>query len=163
MLTYDEIRETQRKEKSNSALSQISSDFYEQANKLVVETQNLASAESNISTVRKYNNLKRILGVILRKREEKIVFIAIHGVKPENLLEKEQRFYDDIVRSLSKFRNSVEQKDKVFKRLRIVKKVERYKGIDDNVYGPFDEGEEIKITKAEAEWLVKAEMAEMII
>jgi len=162
MLSYGEIREIERRERSNSALSEIPEDFYDTICKTLETAKNEAAKEPNITNVRKYDNLKRIVEIIRRKREEKIVFMAIHGVEPEHIIDVERTLYKQSLSAIEEFRTRVSGGNKVLKRLRIVKKVERYTGLDNKTYGPFEEGDDISISEAEASWLVKANMAEMI-
>jgi len=44
----------------------------------------------------------------------------------------------------------------------ITEYVEAYRGLDGNIYGPYKEGEKVKLPKEEGEWLVMAGMAKRI-
>jgi hypothetical protein len=46
------------------------------------------------------------------------------------------------------------------RKVRILKDIEPYTGLDKNVYGPFRIGEERSLPMPEAEWLLKSRLAE---
>jgi hypothetical protein len=48
------------------------------------------------------------------------------------------------------------------RRIKILKEVSQYRGLDNALYGPFRQGEEQNLPRAEAEWLLKAGMAEIV-
>lgn len=48
------------------------------------------------------------------------------------------------------------------RRIRLLQDVTPYKGLDNAVYGPFRKGDECTLPPPEAEWLLKARMAELL-
>ncbi len=55
-----------------------------------------------------------------------------------------------------------EREDERFMQVLITEYVEAYRGLDGNIYGPYKEGEKVKLPKEEGEWLVMAGMAKKV-
>ena len=76
----------------------------------------------------------------------------------ENISTTVQKYRDNVFEVLSKEGHDAPR----IKKIKIVKDVEQYKGLDNNVYGPFKTGEEALLPMQEVEWLLKSHLAELL-
>lgn len=159
-ITYDEIRRIQTKEKG-PLLAQIPENFYDLVGAL---TEKYRKETPN---GREYENLIRIVGEIFSRRAEKITTAALNSLKgvepPPEMLPRERALYDRIVRELRESENSFKQ---VLagtlpkpKKLRILKDISAFVGLDGKNYGPFKTGEEVDIPDEESTALISMGVA----
>lgn len=169
MLTYSHLREIQKKEMESLELVKIEKDFYVQLRQFI-ETKKVSALKiPSFMEMRELENIRKVAKSIVAKRKEKLLtFSAISLCEIEGLAEEEQIFLSKMKKIAKEefagidtiFEDSVEEIDKT--KLKIVKAIDAYKGSDNNIYGPFKEGEEIFLPEEEAEWLLKSKMAEHI-
>jgi DNA replication initiation complex subunit (GINS family) len=168
MLTYSTLREIQKKEFDSAAPVPLEKDFYRQLAELIAKKKKEALESGSLLSIREYENIKRIALLIYTKREEKLVLMALRGEKDTNgLSENEAALLNTITEIINNSRSKFKEifADDTFsevRRIRILSDVEQYVGLDKNVYGPFKAGEELTLKKEEAEWLLKAKMAELV-
>jgi len=169
LLNYTKLREIQRKEMESAAIVPLESDFYERIEELLSTKKKQAMKSQSILEIREYENMKKIVMSIQTKREEKIVLMALRGEREgKGLTSKEKKLLDELAEKIHKFREDTimdeDEKKEVVKNktVRIIKHIEQYKGLDNNLYGPFKEGEEVHLPLDEAEWLLKSKMAEIL-
>lgn len=166
-MNYSELRNIQKKERESAALVQLSEDFYGELSNFLDSKRKDAMESRSLLKMREYENLKRIISSIKTKREEKIVLMAVRGEKSTaGLTAEEESLLGELSRVLDKSRKGFlteekedSQKEKVIK---ILSDVERYKGADNQQYGPFREGEEVTLPEKEIEWLLKSNLAEVV-
>ncbi|MBU0586752.1 hypothetical protein KJ780_04520 [Candidatus Micrarchaeota archaeon] len=167
MLTYSRLREIQMKEAESLEPVKLDKDFYTQL-KTFLDAKKLSALKAqSFMEMREYENAKKIAKLLLAKRKEKLLMLSIlSDDEPEGLTDEEHIFLKQI-RSLSDssfgqiysiFEDNKEEKK--MEKLKIVKPIEPYKGFDNNIYGPYKEGQEILVPSEEAEWLLKSKMAE---
>ncbi|MBN2478273.1 DNA replication complex GINS family protein [Candidatus Micrarchaeota archaeon] len=172
MLSYSTLREIQKKELESGALVELDEDFYSQVSELLQNKKEEALASSSMLSLREYENIKKIVLSIQGRREEKILLMALRSEKSHlGLTLEEQEMLLSIRNLLSDYRNKVDaiwvspenEKEKKMKKVKMTRDVDEYKGNDDNLFGPFSKDEEYMLPKEEADWLVKAKMAEAVI
>ena len=170
-ISYSVLREIQKKEMDSTKIVALSSDFYVKASEFLEKKKNDAFSSGSTLSIREYENIKKIIHSIKERREEKIVLMAIRGEGTQKgLTPEEDELLAELSDSVGKFRKRVtdmfseEEKpvSKNVRKVKLLKDVDPYKGLDNNVYGPFRNGEEIELPPAEAEWLLKAKLAENI-
>ncbi|NYZ77453.1 DNA replication complex GINS family protein [Candidatus Micrarchaeota archaeon] len=174
-LNYSILREIQKKETDSTRLSSLEEDFYDAASDFLRQKREEAFSNGSMPAIREYENIKKIISTIKERREEKIVLMAIRGEgTPGGLTPDEVELLKELSDSVKRFRGkmselfSSEENGKAFaprkksRRVKLLKDVEPYKGLDNGVYGPFKSGEEVELPPEEAEWLLKAKMAETI-
>ncbi|MEW6528356.1 MAG: hypothetical protein AB1391_00560 [Candidatus Micrarchaeota archaeon] len=170
MLTYSELREIQKKEIESFELVKVEKDFYSQLKLFIESKKACALKNQSFDEMREFENAKKIVRSIITKRREKIsMLFTLQNQEIEGLANEERLFLAQIRKIASE---SFEQFDSLFlepkneilrrTRIKIVKTLEAYKGFDNNIYGPYKEGEEIFLPEEEAEWLLKNKMAEHI-
>ncbi len=197
---YTQLRDIQKREMESSAIVNLPDEFYAAIATILTQKRQAAFESKSLSSIKEYENLRKILLAIQSKREEKIVLMALRGENGVGgLTREEQSMFMDIATIVSKsriqIRSSWDGADAsktvsasgisgasgvsaasgvsdasdaetdisfVSIRVRIVKEVAQYKGLDNLVYGPFKGGEECALPKPEAEWLVKAGLAEAL-
>ncbi len=170
MLNYTELRDIQRKEMESSAIVNLPDDFYRSVSELLSKKNGEAVASKSLLSIKEFENIKRIVIAIQAKREEKIVLMAVRGEREGAGLTAEEK---DMLKELSSIiRKSRETVKNVWgsediapansRKIKILKDVSQYRGLDNSLYGPFRQGEEQSLPRAEAEWLLKAGMAEIV-
>jgi hypothetical protein len=170
MLNYSELRDIQKKEMESSAVVSLPDDFYRTVCDLLEKRNSEALSSKSLLAIKEYENIKKIVRSIQAKREEKIVLMAVRGEREGAGLTAEER---ELLKELSSIiKKSRESLIKVWesedapqassKRIKILKDVSQYRGLDNSLYGPYKPGEEQMLPKAEAEWLLKAGMAEVV-
>ncbi len=170
MLNYSELREIQKKEMESSAVVSLPEDFYSTVSELISKRGGEALVSKSLLAIKEVENIRKIVRSIQAKREEKIVLMAVRGEREgAGLTAEERELLKELSSIIKKSRESVksvweseDSSEHNSRRIKILKDVSQYRGLDNSLYGPFKEGEEQSLPKAEAEWLLKAGMAEII-
>ena len=170
-LSYSALREIQKKEMESAAIIKLENDFYSQIAELLAKKKEEAMVSQSIMAIREYENIRKTVISIQAKREEKIALMALRGENDGDGLTPEeksflQRFYGEINEMRNTVKglwNSAETRNpSLIRKVKITRDVERYVGLDKNIYGPFKQGEQHMLPKEEADWLLNAKMAETI-
>ncbi len=170
MLTYSRLREIQKKESESLEPVKLETDFYAQLKQFIETKKSSALKSQSFAEMRELENVKKVAKSIIAKRKEKLLMLStISGQDIEGLAAEERSFLSEVrkiaVDSFGSMDSVFEEpkEEKMSKtKLKIVRTIEAYKGFDNNIYGPFREGEEILLPSEEAEWLLKSKMAEHI-
>jgi DNA replication initiation complex subunit (GINS family) len=170
MLSYSDLRDIQRREMESSAIVVLPDAFYQEVSSLLAKKSADAMESKSLLSIKEYENIKKIILSIQAKREEKIVLMAVRGEKEGSGLTAEEReMLKELSSIIKKSRETVksvwsseEPAPSNSRRIKIIRDVSQYRGLDNSVYGPFKMGEEQYLPRAEAEWLLKAGMAEML-
>jgi DNA replication initiation complex subunit (GINS family) len=176
MLNYSRLREMQRSEIASSELCPVEEAFYAQLKGFLEEKRGEALETQNLLVIKEYENLRKIAKAIVNKRNEKLVLLALRGKKETTgMTAEEAEFLGHLSKAIEEndaqlafiFEEngnggSIAGKKDNIKRIRLLKNISPYKGLDENVYGPFDEGEVAELPAAEAQWLLKEKMAELL-
>jgi len=176
-LSYNFLRKLQQTERGSMALTVLSSEFYGGVCTFLTTQQDNLKEEQSLMKVKEIENTKKVLEDILRSRQRKILLRALQstskdteGMAPEEVkLYREMRkvigehtlIIDNIIagKKISSISKSIED----FKKVKILKNVPAYKGIDGTLYGPYAPHEEKELPVKEAEFLIKTEVAEVAI
>lgn len=170
MLSYSELRDIQRKEMESSAIVNLPEDFYRTVSELIAKKSGEAASSKSLLAIKECENIKKIVLAIQTKREEKIVLMAVRGEREGvGLTAEERELLKELSSIIKKSREAVksvwDSEDALpanSRRIKILKEVSQYRGLDNSLYGPFRMGEEQSLPRAEAEWLLKAGMAEIV-
>ncbi len=165
MLNYSDLRDIQRREMESSEIVNLPEDFYVIISEMLVRKKDEAITKKSLISIKEYENIRKIVEAIANKREEKIVLMSVRGESEGSGLTKEEReLLKELTSIIKKSRDSIKTvwDNDDAQRVRIIKDVEKYRGIDDTVYGPFREGEIESLPASEAQWLLKSGMAEMV-
>lgn len=170
MLNYSELREIQKKEMESSATVILPEDFYRSVSELLSKRGAEAVSSKSLLAIKEYENIKKIVISIQAKREEKIVLMAVRGEREgAGLTAEERELLKDLSATIRKSRETVknvwdseEAAPAGSRKIKLLKDVSQYRGLDNSLYGPYRQGEEQSLPKAEAEWLLKAGMAEVL-
>src|SRR5512143_2335739 len=170
MTNYSDLRDIQRREMESSAIVVLPDDFYKAVSALLSKKSGEAMESKSLLVMKEYENIKKIVMSIQAKREEKIVLMAVRGEREGSGLTAEEReMLKELSSIIKKARenvknvwNSEDAEPDDSRRIKIVKDVSQYRGLDNSVYGPFKEGTEQLLPRAEAEWLLKAGMAQVL-
>jgi len=168
MLNYSELRDIQKKEMESSAIVSLPADFYQSVSQLLSNKATEVHSSKSLLAIKEYENIKKIIISIQAKREEKIVLMAVRGDgEGVGLTAEEKEMLKGLTSIIRKSRDTVknvweseEPLSDDSRRIKMVKDVAQYRGLDNSVYGPFKRGEEQMLPQPEAEWLLKAGLAE---
>ena len=162
MLSYSTLREIQKKELEGGPLVELKDDFFAKAIEYL-KSKKQETTSGNILSIKEYENAKRVLSIILSKREEKIMLMALRSEKSQiGLVQKEQELFLRLQNIISEHRKSSlidEGRELQLQNVVIEKEVGKYIGSDKQSYGPFKKGEERLLPKSEVDWLLKEKMA----
>jgi len=170
MLNYSSLREFQRREMESSGLVEVPEGFYTEVADLLKQRKKEAMKSQSLLIIKEYENIKRIVQSLQAKREEKIVLMALRGEgSSAGLAFEEREMLKGLSQIIKKSRSVVKSVwdsessgQELSRRVRILKDISAYKGLDDNTYGPFKQSEEVSLPETEAEWLLKSKMAEIL-
>lgn len=168
-ITYMLLRDIQQRESSSPKLSQVEPDFYQKLKIFIDEKKCNAFSSNSMMKIREYENIQKIVAAIKEKREEKILLMALRGEKINGYITHEEKIlFDKIQLTLMEFRKMINENEEkkceaTELKVKIIKDIEAYKGLDGNTYGPYKQDEIVSLPKAEVEWLMKAKMAEMVV
>ncbi len=170
VLSYSSLREIQKKELESSSITTLEESFYTQVHELLEKKKDEALRNQNILSIKEFENIKRIALIIQTKREEKIALMAVRGVQETAGLASQEK---EMLKNLFAIIQS--NRDYIYKiwdqsaagardtKIRIIRDIEQYKGLDSKTYGPFKTGEEHELPRQEVDWLIKSRIAEIII
>ena len=157
---------------ASSELCTVEEGFCMELKEFLEKKREEAVGSSNLLVLREYENLRKIAKAIVGKRTEKVVLLALRGKKEASGLTREEAHF------LSKISGAIEENDAEMavlfeeggengkknniKRVKFIKDIDPYKGLDEKVYGPFRTGEIAQLPLDEAQWLLKEKMAELL-
>lgn len=182
-LNYSQLREIQRKETESSAPVPLQEGFYQSVADLLLQKKKEALDTGSLQIIREYDNIRKILLFIQAKREEKIVFMVLRGEgNCSSLTSEEIGLFSELKTIVSRSRETIRSSlesigslpgkptaglDNALNidsasliKIKVLKEIGQYKGNSDVVYGPYSEGQELELPRLEAEWLVRAGLAE---
>ena len=172
VVDYSGLRDIQKREMESSAIVQLPEDFYQKVSELLSLKKEKALSSQSILAIKEYENIKKIVRSIAAKREEKIVLMAVRGEGgPEGLTAEEKEMFKGLSSIIFEAREKVTNVwsseesgsgSSSERRIKIIKDVAQYRGIDNMLYGPFREGEEPSLPEKEVEWLLRSGLAEVL-
>ena len=170
MLNYSDLRDIQKKEMESSAIVSLPPDFYQSVSQLLLKKSSEVHSSKSLLAIKEYENIKKIIISIQAKREEKIVLMTVRGESEGvGLTAEEKEMLKELSSIIKKSRDTVknvwDKEDPSHddsQRIKIIKDVAQYRGLDNSVYGPFKQGEERMLPQPEIEWLLKAGLAEIL-
>jgi DNA replication initiation complex subunit (GINS family) len=184
-MDLSELQEIDKKEKEGSGLSSVPHDFYARL-RMVIGSKRDSISRENILSVREYENILMLSKRILSRRISKISYFASRNLDLENMTKEEMELYsaisssakaltDLVDKGLDDYRTAPKEAEKKEqeppkaetkikeRRIRIVKFVDAYKGLDGSEYGPYSIGTVVSdLPDEEMGWLVEERYAEEI-
>ncbi len=185
MVTYEQLFDTLRREKSRDELQVLPRGFYAEAAAFLAEKRQAAADQGLLSSQKagiEFQNASRILRELYDRRERKVLTLAMHKTRTESaiidreaLLEEEQELFDAVVSTLQQARHailvkggrpapSVHQEPPAVPeivKVRFSAAVPKFVGKDLSVYGPFEEGQEAALPANIARILIDKGRASM--
>ncbi|MEK6843232.1 MAG: hypothetical protein AABY04_01985 [Candidatus Micrarchaeota archaeon] len=179
-ISYESLRKIQLQERNFGALSALDEEFYERYNLWVFEQKRLLHQEFNIETLKAYENAKKIVEEIAKKRSQKIVLKALRDlgantVDSAGLSKEEKSFYLNMLKNAREFENTVLQfteRKHEFKKeeekipliekllnLKILVSMTKFVAPDGNTYGPFQPDQIVSINQEIGDFLLKKGIA----
>ena len=83
-LSYDQLREVQKRERSTAMLSELPEDFYASAGAFVSKLKTEVSSGFSIENAREYENALKVVRDIYSVREQKILVRSIRAARGSN-------------------------------------------------------------------------------
>ena len=171
-IDYTLLRNIQNNEKSGMGLTELDNEFYTQARAYIQILGDNNQKNPSLINIREYENANRIFQEFVNIRMKKIVLNALQLASiPKNTLPEEEIFYSKIKENVIDFEKnyidcaenqkiSKKTKTEGFKKVKILKDIPQYKGLDGNTYGPYKKETSVSLVDSEAEFLISKEMAE---
>ncbi|MCD6415030.1 MAG: hypothetical protein J7L23_05395 [Candidatus Diapherotrites archaeon] len=181
---FEELRSLHRREKEENNISELGNNFYKRLALLIKNTKESYEGSPDANKLRQLENIKKLAEDLFTLREQKMVLKALRsirtGKKEEHLTPEEEKVFNTMVDALMKNRSffksilgGVYPEEEIPKTIlnkeehkivliRIVKEVPRFVGADSKEYGPFGKNDMVKLPEAEANILVKRNLAEVV-
>lgn len=106
MLTFEELRDYERKEREERKLQKLPENFLTELKALYAQKKK--SKDTSPSNAILFENVKRSIMRLFEARERKLIehalFSARTGIEIENLLEEEKMLFENIKLQIEKFR-----------------------------------------------------------
>ena len=107
MLTFEALREQERKEKASQQIEQMPSDFVAQLQEYL--QRKMEKSDGSSDDRREIENIKHTIMRLLEAREHKILDAVMYasrtGLKPDNLIDKEKKMFDVILKEVNSYRD----------------------------------------------------------
>lgn len=171
MLNYSKLRELQRSETANAELCRLEEDFYFRLREFLATRKEAALSGNDLLSIKEYENVKKIAGSLVEKRMEKIVLAALRGKgEVAGLTSEEEEFLSRLASTIKENQEKMhglleegpEGADGNIKKIKLLKDITPYKGLDNRTYGPFKSGEVAEVPVEEAKFLLREGTAEML-
>lgn len=187
-LTYKRLRDLCREEKSQPGLVKVGQEFYSSVEKFLNDNFSKIEEKPSVLQMREFENATAVVREISLIRQQKILFRALRGkgagAPEEDMTREEYGIYDRfcgiiteenarLETLLSRFESKAPEKraerrqereaaaERKVKKLRFLKDVTAYVGMNKETVGPFRTGEEGALPIEEADFLLKQKLAEM--
>ena len=177
MLSYAELQSIYRKEKEAPNLQEIPKDFYVQVRKLM----------GKVEEERHKRGVMKLLRSIYLRRQQKILLHVLRTLEeadpPENITPEEgeiyecvreilQKKYKTLLNELKKSEaeaikekklvQELKKEGRKVKKVRVLKPIPAFVGVDMKEYGPFAVDDEVELPQANVEILVEKKVVEEI-
>lgn len=191
MITYDTIRNVHRTEKNQITLQKLPENFFSLAKAWLEQKQSMARKDT--LALLEIENAKKLMDDLLNRRERKIVISALHTARgslpPENMTADEEKFFDEIVDILKKFKQNMKEQfdaesvieekiefvrefletkagegktEEIGLRIKIISDLPKFVDNDLKSYGPYKPGDSAELPRQLAEILIGRGVAEEI-
>jgi DNA replication factor GINS len=167
-ITYELIRKIQREEQESTKPAKLPENFFGAVAQYLEQKRKLEDKKAAIEI----KNVERLVEDIFNRRERKIINLAIIGARtnipPENLLEEEKNFYEQLVEIIKKIRREklesiLKGEKKEIATLVIFKEdVPQFVGADEKIYGPFKKGDIAKLPEENVKILLSRNIVEEV-
>ncbi|MDD2531289.1 MAG: hypothetical protein PHO61_01200 [Candidatus ainarchaeum sp.] len=173
-LDYDELRRIHRLEKNTSKLVEVDEDFISSLENFVEdEKKKYLDSLKNFSSsqAREFTNLKRIIDDIFQMREKKILNKALISAHTKDyddtnmsVEEKEifKKIYKILITHREIFSNLFGESEKEITDLvnvMILQDIPTFVGTDMKEYGPYSQGQEVKLPQKVSRMFITRKMA----
>ena len=182
-MSFEHIREIQRREKNSSRLSEVEPSFYKDLAAYIKEST--ASCKASGNGFRELENTVKLAREVFEKREQKIVMKALRSVRTkeydeELMTEEEKALFKTLVEAIRTNRTVFDgvmlgdykfnmPKDTLIKEngnkvvlARVRREIPVFVGSDTKEYGPYKTGDVVKLPRAEADLLSKQDLVEIM-
>lgn len=167
-ISFDIIRKIQREEQISPKITKLPENFYSAVSDYVSQKRKMK--EEDRRTVLETKNIERLVEDIFNRRERKIINYSIisarTGIEPENLSEEEKEFYQKLVDTIKKRRESDlkkilgEEKEEIVSMVIFKEDVPQFVGVDEKNYGPFKKGDIAKLPEENMKLLIEKTIVE---
>lgn len=167
-ITFELIRKIQREEQRLPKLTKLPENFFQSVNSYIEQKRQLTLKEDRKIAL-ELRSVERLVEDIFNRRERKILNSAIitarTGIPPENLLEEEKEFFQQLVDVIKQRREESLKKilsgGKEFATLIVFKEdVPEFVGSDLKIYGPFKKGDIAKLPEDNMKVLIEKGLVE---
>lgn len=107
MLTFEALREQERKEKTIGQIQKMPEDFVAQLQEYL--QRKVQKDDGSAEDRREIGNIRNTIARLIETREHKILDAVLYtsrtGLKPDNLTAKEQQMFDVILKEINEYRD----------------------------------------------------------
>jgi len=169
-LSYEELRKIQARERASPVLQTLPEGFYKEARRLIERKDEGLKKNFSLTEAKEYESILKVVEDIHGRRKQKIIMKAMKsGAGDEGMLADEERelfkrIHGIVEEEAGSFMKLIEGKEgrveeESIKRIKILKNLPKFVGVDLKVYGPFKEGDSIELPEKEAQLLVRRGIA----
>jgi DNA replication initiation complex subunit (GINS family) len=169
-LSYEELRKIQARERASPVLQNLPEGFYKAARKLIEKKGEGLKNNFSLTEAKEYESILKVVEDIHGRRKQKIVLRAMKSSGEEvTLAEEERDLFERMRKAIGEeeesFAKMIQSKggrveEESIKKIKILKNLPKFVGVDLKVYGPFKEGESTELPEKEAQLLVRRGIAE---
>lgn len=170
---YRRLREIQQQERESSSLVPLPAEFYQGVSELTERKRLDTERTRALHDMREFENMLKVIRDIHMLRTRKVVFRALTSPRKhsaEGMTKEEHALYDSVCGLLEQNGAHLStlggggiperEEGRAIKKVRILKDIPAYKGVDNAIYGPFKPGDESALPQTEAEWLLRGKLAQ---
>jgi DNA replication initiation complex subunit (GINS family) len=172
-LSYEEIRKIQARERASPVLQTLPDGFYKAARKLIEKKDEELKKNFSLTEAKEYESIVKVVEDIHERRKQKIILRAMKAgaaeeatlaVEEKELFSKIHKIVEEEAGDFVKMIEGKEGKvdEESIKRIKILKNLPKFVGVDLKAYGPFKEGDSTELPDKEAQLLVRRGIAEYI-
>jgi DNA replication initiation complex subunit (GINS family) len=180
LISYEEIRRVQIKERDNKGLQELDPSFFDKVKeyikskkKLIDENKdkdNIFSKQIVEKNQQELRNVEWIIEDICSRRRRKVVTQALNNISArvhntENMLPEEEQLYNEVIEVvkkytslfLDKFKSEIsgdEPERKDLKKLKIMESLPAFMWKDNKQYGPYEKDEVVELPSQLGEILI---------
>ncbi len=183
-ITFQFLRDLQKKERESKTLQEIPNNFYEEVSKYL----NKKMKKSSLGSI-EYQSTLPVIKFIFERREQKIINSALRFVrskeqkKPKNMNKREEKFFDALTNLISENHISIDKliadsekeeakeqeepvekktNEKDFIKIEVLEDIPEFVADDLETYGPWSAREKVVAPRQAADILISSGKARML-
>jgi DNA replication initiation complex subunit (GINS family) len=183
MITYNDIYESEKKERYSDPLQQLPKNFVKEVSDYLKEKKEIASKQDDlfsdvvIKTKKQLENAALLFRQLILRRKKKILTLVLvaseTGISKQdfdNMLPFEKTLFEELMKSidssdkkLSDLLNGNKEEQSQKNEMIVFKEhMDEFLGLDGEKLGPYEKGEIVNLSKEVAKILIESEKVELV-